>query len=116
MEPRQTPSQPPAGTEDWKAGDLAECIASVEWCNTLGEPTSGPKRGEVRIVDQITACSCEQCRNVPHLRFAAYGQAAFDCRVFRKITPRADTAERGDAEWLDKFLSTPLKEAAKCDS
>lgn len=114
---RPTPPQPTAETEVWQPGDLAECI-EAEWFLEGRWPANGPQKGEIRIVDLVRigeggtwGAGCQ------FLEFARYGFGhGFIASSFRKITPRADAAERGDAEWLGKFLSTPLKEAAQCDS
>ena len=91
--------------EDWKAGDLAECIRDGFWYAAgLFPHNSGPRRGEVRAVQAVRiACHGDNCRE--YLVFARYGDAGYISAAFRKITPRADEATRGDAASLDDLLT-----------
>ena len=116
MEPRPIPA--PGETEDWKPGDLAECIFRGPWFDGAGtgEPGAGPSLGEIRAVNEVQIRYCPFSGERLWLAFATFGHRRYAARLFRKITPRADAAERGDAAWLDKFLSTPLTEVATCDS
>lgn len=83
--------------EDWRAGDLAECISDGGWFNELGHaPSAAPQRGEVRIVT-----GTREGFGRRFLTFARFGTDGFDALYFRKVKPSAETQLEGECEPLD---------------
>ncbi|MFA7604510.1 MAG: hypothetical protein WCY29_16040 [Novosphingobium sp.] len=102
----------PPSPEDWRAGDIAECINTRGWFKAGVAPTPGPVCGELYRVAEVKhgSCGCEACRRRPYLSFSAFAGEYWDAAGFRKITPRADAAERAEVDVLARWL--PKKEAA----
>lgn len=85
-------SPPPAGRspgDDWRPGDLAECVVADPWYRGDGAlQPEGPRLGEIRMVTGVSGS-----RHFPErvfLHFARYGRRKYDAAAFRKIVPRAD--------------------------
>ena len=82
---------PPEGngrcTEDWQAGDLAECIDDEPWFDLrTGSLSDGPKHGDLLRVSGISMV-------FGHVLLRFYGGPdRFSADSFRKITPRQDEA------------------------
>lgn len=91
--------------EDWKPGDLAECIAD-NWC--LSNPHS-PKVGDVLRVSRV-----QEGLGVAN-RALIYGlgfegkpaNAHWETTCFRKLRPVQEPAEAKWAQWLKDTLRTP---------
>ncbi len=91
--------------EDWRAGDLAECLHDGVWFIGAIIPTDiGPRKDEVRYVAdvEIVPHPFDRGRKTAMLGFDRY-VARFDAVAFRKITPRADSATAADAEFVRRL-------------
>ena len=96
---------------DWKPGDLAECVFELRWENQHRQRASGPRKGEVRIVQDVRLASAFG-RPEFFLGFSRYPRALFLSDCFRKIVPTADRAERGTATTIDDLLPARILEGA----
>ncbi len=86
----------PKINEDWAVGDLAECITEDPWYQ--GAP--GPKKGDVNRVVGVFPGHCKRDETPGWgLKFSKW-PGAFAATSFRKITPRADEAQRCEEEFL----------------
>lgn len=91
-------------SDDWAAGDLAECIGGGQWFNGYLQPTQGPAHGDTFRVAAIWLSPHPLTgHHMLWLSFSAYGTQRFDARLFRKITPRADAASAADSSFIDKL-------------
>lgn len=90
------PPQPPIN-EDWRVGDLAECINNQPW-NDGFQYRPGPEFLEVYKVADVKE---GQYNGKPTfgLAFSRWPDY-YVATAFRKITPRADKIERCDAKFL----------------
>lgn len=90
--------------EDWKPGDLAECLHGGPWFEfgAADGCRTGPDRGEIHCVSLVTA-GYWTGRVVIGLRFTRWPRS-FEAGAFRKISPRADVAERAHVDWVGDIL------------
>ena len=82
------PLNPGAINEDWRVGDLAECLAKDGYWTENGV---GPEFGDVLSVSIVDRATDGRV----YLVFKAFAGDAFEARVFRKLPPlnTAATAE-----------------------
>lgn len=105
--PRPDPDwRPDPATDDWRAGDLAQCVmpAGSCWRKRAGTEAFGPQLGEVRIIARVEH---DPTGSGARLYFRRWQSRGFDSVAFVKITPRADRAERGEAASLGELLGKP---------
>lgn len=108
--PAHRASTPPPA-ENWKPGDLAECINTGLWYRDGLDPVrTGPNYAETRMVRQVIVRRHPLGGWVQTLVFDAWPRVTFCAHAFRKITPRADAAIAHDARFLDRWL--PAREPA----
>lgn len=104
----QGPGRPVGDSpEDWNPGDLAECVHQGPWFSCGGFDSAhgdGPKFGEIRVVESVMVESHMLLGQLTGLRFRRWSKP-FAANAFRKITPRADNATRGDVASLDDLLT-----------
>lgn len=95
--------------EDWKRGDLAECIYDGVWCHAaLGVPAPGPKLGERYVVVDVAPSVMPEKTGQLVLTFARFRPRRYAAGGFRKVMPRADEAVAGDVASLRDLLNTPI--------
>lgn len=76
--------------EDWRVGDLAECIAS-RWADS---DSADPVKGEIRRVSGIIdGVNDRYAVRVLALSFEGYGAESWCTTGFRKIRPLHEPAE-----------------------
>jgi hypothetical protein len=92
-EPKHPGSDQPQ-SDTFVPGDQAECIVDGPWFNLFGTVSSGPAKGEVRIVKQVCSGGC-------HLEFARWPARFYVAGAFRKVIPRADALERAEPAFLE---------------
>lgn len=108
---RKTSGAPPSGdsSEDWRPGDLAECINDTGWVSfqtgLSGAP--GPQQGEVRVVVNAILASAPAGDMIQYLKFSRYSGGIYAANCFRKITPRGDALERADSDFLTDLTKRP---------
>lgn len=107
---RSTPVPPPcdwppstADADEWKVGDLAECINDNGWFRGgLVPDQAGPQLNEVRVVREIRVDRLHPWTS-EELTFLVFGRwpgQGFVATSFRKITPRADELERAEPAFI----------------
>lgn len=104
------PEAPEDSPEDWRLGDMAECIGEGgAWLALRGFVVvigSGPKKGEVREVAKISLGA----NGGQYLGFERYGlENSYNAALFRKVTPKADEAVSASKEWLADLIGAPLR-------
>ena len=81
------------GDPGWQPGDLAECVVRGKWVDLAGGASSGPARGDIRMVHQVRAAG-ERFHGIrvpcDMLGFLRRPGVFFAATAFRKIQPRAD--------------------------
>lgn len=82
--------------EAWAVGDLAECVSTGRWLSPSGDRREGPEKGDVYLVTGVCVIGGE--RGLQFTRFEKHHFYHSIC--FRKVTPRADTAEAADADFV----------------
>ena len=109
--------RPPAvaNCEEWRPGDIAECISDGPWFRDAIEPVaSGPVTGDRLIVRKVGS-SRHPIDGEQHqvLTFSEWPDRRFDGSCFRKVQPRADQAIAATAEFVaDLHRHTRRKELA----
>ncbi len=95
--------------EDWAAGDMAECLARGAWYHPCfpGRGASGPQFGEVRKVAAVLVLPRPEFGESRFLGFARWPGQTFAARCFRKVTPRAETIERAESEFVELIKRAP---------
>lgn len=105
--PQSTPAAPDDCrnmNEDWKPGDLAECIDDG-WSHP--NPHC-PKVGDVLRVSAVLTGITQDSRLIYALKFVGKpGTEAFETVCFRKLRPVQEPAEAKWAQWLKDTLRTP---------
>ncbi|MBN9143721.1 MULTISPECIES: hypothetical protein [unclassified Novosphingobium] len=107
--PAAPPAPPPGDSPDeWRVGDLAECIAeSGDWrCRKTGYilEDGGPQFGErYRVVD------VDPRLNITGLIFTRWPGLAFSAAAFRKVLPRTDEAAAGTCTTIKDLLRLPAQ-------
>lgn len=111
---RRKEPQDPKINEDWKTGDIAECVVSEWICDCHGQPTYGPK---FRERYRVTAVSIEivKVTGQKHwfLNLAGW-PTRYDAMGFRKVRPVHDEAKSTDEAFLKTLLGNkaPAREDA----
>ncbi|MDE8654801.1 hypothetical protein [Novosphingobium album (ex Liu et al. 2023)] len=97
--------------DEWRAGDLAECLNANGWFRNGIYPDHGPACGDVRIV-QVVEIAAHLLAGEPTivLEFARWPRKLYPAYCFRKITPRADAAERADPAFVADLRAQPARE------
>lgn len=72
----------------------------------MGEPVPGPDRGSVSVVRKVIRQG-KQDRRVIFLVLARREGGLFTSTGFRKLTPRADTAEAATPAFADRLRALP---------
>lgn len=104
---KQSPASSPTfikPAEDWKVGDLAECIRTEDWFHIIG----GPAYREMHIVRDVIegpVFGHPSVRGVG-LGFTRYKPTLFQANYFRKITPQAEEVERGEKISINDLIPT----------
>lgn len=89
--------------EDWRAGDLAQCVF-----DRFHNPAPGdPVVGEVRRVRQVMDALGNGGARAYFLKFEG-GVDGYECVGFRKLRPVIEPAEAGFTATLRDTLSLPL--------
>lgn len=107
--PSSPPSSPPSGDspEDWRAGDIAECVNRSGWFLDGKYPASGPCVGErARVVRVRLENHPLFGRTVQALVFSRFGERPYDAAGFRKVRPQADARVAAEPRWLDKLIGS----------
>ncbi len=82
--------------DDWRVGDLAECVIDCGWIDSgVDQPTSGPLRGSVWRVTEISVAD-HWGEPVLALHLAGWAHR-FGQVGFRKLRPTADIGIAADA-------------------
>lgn len=92
---------PRRATDDWKAGDLGECIGKEPWFFMGRGPTPGPRPGDLVLVTAVgTACGFDalMIEGWPH-----WWQAS----AFRKLRPNQREGSR--TAWRDLLKTVPSR-------
>ncbi len=100
----------PKGSKNWMPGDMAECVVQGDgqWGGRHGWTELGPKPREVHVVHEVHVAAGDDGEPCLYLIFVRWPDRGFGARFFRKLTPRADAAERADAAFLHQLNPAAL--------
>tara|TARA_B100000678_G_scaffold260890_2_gene242054 strand:- start:1291 stop:1656 length:366 start_codon:yes stop_codon:yes gene_type:complete len=98
--------------DQWQPGDQAECIGEGRWWDRGIEPTSGPHKGEVRLVARVVEAKCDALPSkATFLVFDRYGSNGFIASAFRKVRPQTEERKTAEAEFT-KLIRRQVAPAA----
>lgn len=74
--------------EDWRVGDLAECVEQKGWSqDDTGQPIDGPEKGDILTVLEVEPRRTNLRGDGWYLGFAAYPMRFLAATGFRKVPP-----------------------------
>lgn len=96
-----------AAIEDWKPGDLAECIHFGRWQFSRAV-VDHPSFGEIRAVGEVTLANPFADGRAVYLRFARWPGVYFHASCFRKLPPpRPDELVAAGPHFIRDVLKVP---------
>jgi len=90
--------------EDWRAGDIAECIHDGRWFEGAMRPAAGPRKGaRNKVICVKVKPHLLTGKPVQLLQFSRF-PGFYIATGFRKVRPQADAKIAGESNWLSLLL------------